>query len=339
MYFTKNIKKLKKKYLKKNAYKQYGLKGMTENLNTILDTINQNITEYSKEDMQILKFLKMVGESKDLKDIKEPSLLFISTRSAKCKLTNKIDMKIAAPIIKKIVEKGLNSTIVGLEFGQISVGQVKKKKKLTTIQPQKFYNQATVIMKPHKNGKNINVKFFLNGSISMTGCKEEEDGINVMKNFIKEIKKYPQVFYEKYHKNSLDIVDYKITMINSNYIIGFKVDRPKLYKLLIDDYKIYTSYDSSIYQGVKIGYMWNDNHHYKDGICQCSIKCRFEKNARKKNKCKLVTIAIFQSGNIIITGANQIKQILEAYEYINQILYDNYSIIVRFSILDCDISD
>ncbi len=312
---------------------------MTEQLSEILSNINVNDSECSKEDKQVLKFLKMVEENKGIEKVSKPTSLHISTRSAKCKLTDKIDMKVAVPIIKKIVEKNLSDTIVGLDFGLISVGQVKKKKKQTSVPKQKFYNQATLIIKPYKDGKNVNVKFFLNGSVSMTGCQEEDDGIKVMKNFIKEIKKYPEVFYEKEHKSSLDVIDYKVTMINANYIVGFKIDRPKLYKLLAENYKVYTSYDPSIYQGVKIGFMWNNNHLYKDGLCRCSVKCRYEKNARKKNTCKLVTIAIFQSGNIIITGAYDIKQTIEAYEYVNKILYDNYSIVVRFSILDCGSED
>ncbi len=113
----------------------------------------------------------------------------------------------------------------------------------------------------------------------------------------------------------------------------------QLYNLLVKNYQIYVSYDPAIYQGVKISYMWNEKNSHKDGLCKCDKQCRLEKNLRKKNICKIVTIAIFQSGNIIITGASNIKQTNEAYNFINKILYDNYSSVVRFSILDCEISN
>lgn len=344
-----------------------------ETLSSILNTINNGNVEYSKEDMQILKFLEMVDKNRDVSSVEKPTPLHISTRSAKCKLTKKINMDKASIIIKNIIEKGLSDTIVGIEYKDISVGQIKKRKnenkttkktiKKTTKKSEtnnnknnknninkngteeksqgrkKFYNQATIIIKPFKDGKNINVKFFLNGSISMTGCKNEDDGIMVIKNFINEMKKYPEIFDDKEHCENLDVLEYKITLINTDYKIGFKIDRTKLYKLLVENYKLYAVYDSSSYQGVKIGYMWNENNPYKDGICKCPRKCRLDKNMRKKNTCKLVTIAVFQSGNIIITGAYDIKQTMEAYEFINKILYDNYSLIVRFSILDCNVDD
>jgi len=306
---------------------------------TIINNDKESNMEYSKEDLQILKFLKMVDENNNVDKISKPTPLHVSTRSAKCKLTEKIDMDKAVIILKDIIENHQSETIVGLEYKNISVGEVKRKKKKqgeNGEKKQKFYNQATIIIKPKPGGKNINVKFFLNGSTSMTGCQGENDGIMVMLNFIKEMKKYPEVFNDEKHRQSLDVVDYKVTMINADYSVGFKIDRAKLYQLLVENYKVYVFYNPSIYQGVKISYMWNDNNLFKDGVCQCQNKCRLEKNVRKKNSCKIVTISIFQSGNIIITGSSNIEQTMEAYEFINKILYDNYSLVVRFSILDCN---
>lgn len=296
----------------------------------LLSKVKNSKSGYTKEDIQLLNFLKTINQ-KDNIVLKEPTPLRISTQSAKCCLTYKLDMSKIIPVIKNSIENNLCSTLVGLEYKDIGVGQIKRKKKVATVDKKKFYNQATIIGKPHKDGKNINVKFFLNGSISMTGCRDENDGIMVMKNIINELKKSPDVLDVD---KELDIKNYSITLINTDYEVGFKIDRDKLYKLMVNNYKIYSSYDPTIYQGVKISYMWNENSNKKDGVCRCEKKCRLEKNMRKKNTCKIVTIAIFQSGKIIITGANNIKQTNEAYDYINKILYDNYKMIVRMSILD-----
>lgn len=285
----------------------------------------------NKTDLQVLEYLEMLSEMKKIKNIPEPTPLIVSTKSAKCKLTHILDMEKLAPLVKKIVEENRGKYIVGIAYGNIAVGKIKKKKPGS----QNFFNQVTIIALTHLNGKEINIKFFLNGSISMTGCKEDNDGIEALKNFINEIKEY-DVFYEKNHKKEMNVIDYKITLINSNYLVGFRIDRAKLYELLIQNYKIYVSYDPAIYQGVKISYMYNEDNLFKDGLCKCEKKCRLEKHLRKKNKCKIVTIAVFQSGNIIITGASYMKQSYEAYNFINQVLYDNYSIIVRFSILDLE---
>lgn len=307
-----------------------------EVFDSLFTKIQANPENYSKEDIQLLKFLQSINQKNDVKELDPPTPLRISTQSAKCKLTYKLNMDKVAPIVKNIVEKNLSDTMVGFEYKDIGVGCIKRKKKQTIQEKKKFYNQATIVAKPSKNDKNITIKFFLNGSISMTGCKNEDDGLNAVKNFIEEIKSYPDAFDDDQDLNELNVIDYDITMINSDYQVGFKINRDNLYKLMVHNYKIFTTYDPSIYQGVKISYMWNKDNSEKDGICKCQNKCKLDKNSKKKNICKAVTIAIFQSGKIVITGANNIKQTIEAYNYINYILYENYSMIVRLSILDCD---
>ena len=43
--------------------------------------------------------------------------------------------------------------------------------------------------------------------------------------------------------------------------------------------------------------------------------------------CKKITISIFQSGNIIITGARSLEQINDAYSFINKVLKKDYSLL------------
>ena len=166
------------------------------------------------------------------------------------------------------------------------------------------------------------------------GHNEENDGMNAVNNIITAIKNDSQIYIDRNNREELKIINYNITMINSDYKIGFKVDRDKLFKLLLNVQKAYVTYDPSIYQGVKISYMWNKGNKSKDGVCKCNEKCSLLKQIRKRNNCKIVTIAIFQDRSIIITGANSLEQINEAYNYVNKILYSNYEKIAQFSILD-----
>ena len=50
--------------------------------------------------------------------------------------------------------------------------------------------------------------------------------------------------------------------------------------------------------------------------------------------CKKITIATFQSGNVIITGARQNIQTKTAYEYINKLFSENLNYIQRTSNID-----
>ena len=60
------------------------------------------------------------------------------------------------------------------------------------------------------------------------------------------------------------------------------------------------------------------------GICVCKKTCDGKGNGNGDGECKKITIATFQSGNIIITGARNNTQTRDAYDFINKIFKDNY---------------
>ena len=132
---------------------------------------------------------------------------------------------------------------------------MKKKKKIK----QQFYNQATIIVKPKENIRNINIKIFTNGSISMTGCASEEDGSRGVQAIIDELKTYPEKFVNSDEIKDLELIDYAITLINTDFTTSFKIMRDKLYDIIINKYNIFVTFEPVIYPGVKISYMWNKN--------------------------------------------------------------------------------
>ena len=91
-------------------------------------------------------------------------------------------------------------------------------------------------------------------------------------------------------------------MINCNFVVPFKINRPKLQILLkTDDYN--AEYDSNGHAGVKIRYV--------------SIKQK-------------ITIFVFESGSIIIILGNQgFSRINEVYTFIYKYLLENYDVIVK----------
>ncbi len=151
------------------------------------------------------------------------------------------------------------------------------------------------------------------------------------------MKKYKCVFEYDEDQHDLEMLEFDITMINTNYYIGFSINLTNLESILSDKYDLYCSYDPDIYAGVKISYMWNAENEFKNGICYCSKKCIVSKrkSERKNNICYIITISIFNSGNIIITGSNAIHKTNEAYDYINKILAEIYTDIVQLSVHDC----
>ena len=56
------------------------------------------------------------------------------------------------------------------------------------------------------------------------------------------------------------------------------------------------------------------------GICDCEKPCN---GKGKDNTCKRITIAVFKSGKIIITGGRNKNQIQTAYEFITDFVNEN----------------
>jgi TATA-box binding protein (TBP) (component of TFIID and TFIIIB) len=217
------------------------------------------------------------------------------------------------------------------KFHEINVKGYNKKyenKRRKGLIKKCFDNQVTIVFGVEENNFNINMKIFKNGKIQMTGIKNIDNGhiyVDQLINIIKDIYLIDDSVVEEYEK--LNNIDYKIRLINSDFKIGFPVKREKLYNLLIDNYKeLICSYEPCIYPGVKISYLYNENKIIKNGICECKSKiCFTRKNGSgiEEDACKKITIVVFQSGSVIVTGSNNILQLNECYDFISRILLDH----------------
>jgi TATA-box binding protein (TBP) (component of TFIID and TFIIIB) len=203
---------------------------------------------------------------------------------------------------------------------------------------ENFYNSCSIITKGALDIKCVNIKLFNNGKITLTGSKNEMDGYHACCVLLKELKNDKNIFtYMKEEKdiNDLQINNYKITMINSDFNTNFKIDLLKLLDILnSNDKNIFTKFNPEKYRGLIIGYYWNSEKEIQDGKCLCVKKCKGKGNGTGDGQCKKITISIFKSGSIIITGGRLVKQIDAAYSSINSILKENYFDIIKLSILD-----
>jgi TATA-box binding protein (TBP) (component of TFIID and TFIIIB) len=201
-----------------------------------------------------------------------------------------------------------------------------------------FYNSCSLIVKPNKNIKCINVKLFNNGKITLTGSKEESDGYKACCVLLDELKKDKDLFINETSENieKLEILNFDTTMINSNYSLNFKLDLDILFNCIEKESEdIAKVYDSDKYRGLKIGYFWNDKKGNKqDGICKCSKKCKGKGKGTQNGECKKVTIAVFKSGSIIITGGRTNQQTYQAYDFLNNLVKKYYEEIMKVSIVD-----
>lgn len=194
-----------------------------------------------------------------------------------------------------------------------------RKKENTT---KRFDNQLTVVYKYNEETL-MNIKIFKNGNIQITGVKQISDGNEMIDKLINLVKQVATI--DPSVVSSVDQLvnkSYKVALINSDFKIGFEIKRDKLYSVLINQYKNKCSFEPCIYPGVKIQYYWNTTNDCKDGVCKCKQHCATGKgDGVGEGCCKKITIAVFQSGCIIITGAQKTYQIDDAYAFICNVLH------------------
>lgn len=178
-----------------------------------------------------------------------------------------------------------------------------------------FDNQMTIVyLIPGADGATryyANIKIFNTGRMTITGVRSEEEGLAVLETVRQEIRRiWPDL--------ELGAPSFNICMINSDFKVNYEIKRRDLHKLLIsDEYNNRSFFEPGLYQGVKVQYFYNKNNARADGICCCKTQC--EGRAAGEGRCKKVTICVFESGAVLITGANAFNQIDEAYAYITKI--------------------
>jgi TATA-box binding protein (TBP) (component of TFIID and TFIIIB) len=262
-----------------------------------------------------------------------PSAYKISTITATGSVNTEVNLDILFDNVPIISYDDENKGVVYAEFGSKKSETIYKgyAKKLSITHRKKqekkrFDNQVTLIFKVVQNGVNnlSNVKVFRNGNVQITGLKTIPQGVIVIDDIILVLRniynKFPDIV-----KNYDDLrnSNYQIRLINCDFKLGFEIKRDKLHKLIGNDYNVSCRYEPCIYPGVAIQYNWNQNNVLKDGICKCNGKCTGKGSGSGDGNCKRITIAVFQSGCIIITGGQTEEQIQHAYDFICTCIKDN----------------
>lgn len=206
----------------------------------------------------------------------------------------------------------------------ITRGEYPNKKRRTAYKKnrRKFDNQISFLFKID-DGYYPNVKVFQNGNIQMTGSRSFEDTIPAVEAILREIQSIAmrdiQIIPVDHKKIRYD--NFKVRLINTDFRVyqdpemteRFFLKRKELHRLLIEKNEIIAWFNANTYPGVKIEYWWNRGNPGNKG------KRDLSKPAPSKgviSDIKKITIAVFESGSILITGAITFEQVNEAYQYI-----------------------
>lgn len=176
-----------------------------------------------------------------------------------------------------------------------------------------FYNSLLMNMTTkYQTPSKVSIKFFPNGKIQVAGCK-------TIKSCCYCIRKAYRRLIDNNCFMSKDnyISDTKLVMINSDFKISKNINQKELCELLYN--KKYSNFLLTIYQNAKYPAI-NCKFIPSDKVVE---HANFQlKNGFNKKFPGVISLLIFRSGSIIITGGNKIEEYYEAYSTILKIFND-----------------
>ena len=189
-------------------------------------------------------------------------------------------------------------------------------RKVTT---KSFFNQSTIVLRKFVSEtagwKEVNIKLFANGGIQMTGVNSKEfavDSVMILLGILRTLPKSP--FQDIPPPTTVQKIS--VPLINTDYSLDHDIQQDNLHKILIEKYNLFSMLEKTIYQGVNTKYFYNKTGQ-KAGICTCEKFCKGQGNGSGEGECKRITMSIFRTGRIIITGAREMDQINAAYDFLN----------------------
>ena len=225
-------------------------------------------------------------------------------------------------IINHIENNVGNGSIISLKYQDNIRGvELKKKKRSTKF----FRNAVTVIM--YIDGKLINLKISTNGKMQVTGCKEIENCKKSMKHLFNIILENPEIYTRSKLEDNIHII-FNNVMTNKDFFIGFFINRENLDQIINSSTEHNSILETSFgYTGVNLKMNLSKNRERSFDCIKIDTKTKDiidynmsyteylkmlnEKEIEKENKKKYITFLIFQSGNIIMSGINEI--LMERY--------------------------
>ena len=268
-------------------------------------------------------------------DYVKPTPLRISTKVITANMGTSMNAKLLFENIKTVLIPlwWPGEGILKMEHDKSVIGQSSRDAfSKRGVSSKTFFNQSTIVLRKatnqeHTQFKEVNVKLFGNGGIQMTGIPAEEFAKETLSWLLEELTKVPGAIFAE--KPSLQ--KFKVQLINSDYQVAHAINRTSLHTILSRTYGLFSTFESTIYQGVNTKYYYNDKHPDPDrpGICLCNVRCRGQGNGSGPGECKRITMSVFQTGKIIITGGRYLFQLEEAYKFLNKVLQDHAEEVLR----------
>lgn len=186
----------------------------------------------------------------------------------------------------------------------------------------------------------LSLKIFKNGSFTLTGLRSIDSIPKIVRTVDYTIKNYNTVIILNDNSKNCIMENVRISMLNTNFRINKKIRQNTLNNILNKpEYNInnggnikISSFDRDKYIAINVKYIYREKMEQMLEISNQKKKLKEINNQKTKNKDKFltrkgreklpgeVTLLIFGSGAIIITGGKDPIELMKAYIFINDIL-------------------
>jgi hypothetical protein len=269
------------------------------------------------------------------------SSLRVSTMTTTVQIGTKIDIPKLFASVPLLPYWKLGDGILKIQTGTSSRGVsctnlMKQEKKAKGTPSKAFFNQATLVVRREVGPlywKEINVKLFKNGGIQMTGIRSSEmarETLAWLLDHLAETCAGIPIFEGTPHVHK-----FQVHLINSDFSIGAPIRRDILHTLLTHTYHLPCLYETTVYQGVKTKYFFNDAPAVpgSEGRCMCPTRCEGNGTGSGVNQCKKITISPFQTGQVIIQASGlpdgSMRHIDRAMHFIQTIFQRHAAEVIR----------
>jgi TATA-box binding protein (TBP) (component of TFIID and TFIIIB) len=207
-----------------------------------------------------------------------------------------------------------------------------------------FYNCFVMIVRLKCDDvfKEFHVKIFNTGKLEIPGIQNERSYLLILQYIIEILQ--PILNKPMQYKQTSDTV-----LINSNFNCGFYIDREILYDILRYKYNIQCIYDPCSYPGIQCRFYYDPdlikqtgNKITKENLFSKNMLYKKKEKKDKKDKsCKIVEVSfmIFRTGSILIVGMCNDDVLYIIYEFIKNLLQNEYHQINQKSIRIRDVKN
>jgi hypothetical protein len=184
-----------------------------------------------------------------------------------------------------------------------------------------FYNCFVIIMRIKYEDvfREIHVKVFNTGKLEVPGIQNDDMYFIVLDKLVELLKplmEFPELAYNKTSETIL---------INSNFSVGFYINRETLYRILKDKYNIECIYDPCSYPGIQCKY------YYQSALIDCEDDSIIATMTGQNIGEKLLSVSfmVFRTGSVLIVGKCNEKILRHIYMFLKTIFKEEYSTIYQ----------